>query len=101
MRMVIWWTAPTRWERSRSEPHGDPVLSGNPRSARIPRSDGYLHTQDVARIGELGYLQITDRVKDVIETGGEWISSRDLEAVISRYPRSWSTKKRLWEEHGG
>lgn len=44
---------------------------------------GYLHTQDVGWVDASGYLQITDRIKDVIKTGGEWISSLQLENLIS------------------
>jgi fatty-acyl-CoA synthase len=47
---------------------------------------GYLHTQDVGQIDANGYLQITDRLKDVIKSGGEWISSLELESLISRHP---------------
>jgi fatty-acyl-CoA synthase len=47
---------------------------------------GWLHTGDIGFIDEEGYLQITDRVKDVIKTGGEWISSLELEDIISRHP---------------
>ena len=44
---------------------------------------GYLHTGDVGYIRENGSLQITDRLKDVIKTGGEWISSLALENIAS------------------
>jgi fatty-acyl-CoA synthase len=47
---------------------------------------GYLHTQDIACVDAKGYVQITDRLKDVIKTGGEWISSLALEDLISRHP---------------
>jgi fatty-acyl-CoA synthase len=40
----------------------------------------------VAHIDANGYVQITDRLKDVIKSGGEWISSLDLESLISRHP---------------
>ncbi len=47
--------------------------------------DGWMHTGDVGVIDNLGYVQITDRVKDVIKTGGEWVSSLELEDLISRH----------------
>ncbi len=46
-------------------------------------SGGWLHTGDIAVMDENGYIQITDRLKDVIKTGGEWISSLYLESLIS------------------
>jgi len=46
----------------------------------------YLHSGDVASIDELGYVQISDRIKDVIKTGGEWISSLELEDIVSQHP---------------
>jgi len=45
--------------------------------------DGWLRTGDVARIDPYGYIQITDRLKDLIKSGGEWISSAELESAIS------------------
>ncbi|MBU0970483.1 MAG: fatty acid--CoA ligase [Proteobacteria bacterium] len=48
--------------------------------------DGWLHTGDIGFIDAKGYLQITDRVKDVIKTGGEWLSSLALEDIISQHP---------------
>ena len=47
---------------------------------------GYLHTGDIGNIDPEGYLRITDRVKDVIKSGGEWISSLAIEDIISQYP---------------
>jgi len=46
---------------------------------------GYLHTQDIGHIDPRGYLQITDRIKDVIKTAGEWTSSLQLEDVIAKH----------------
>ena len=48
--------------------------------------DGWFDTGDVASIDEWGYLQITDRSKDVIKSGGEWISSIDLENLAIGHP---------------
>ena len=47
---------------------------------------GWLHTGDVATLDGMGYIDIRDRIKDVIKTGGEWGSSLDLEDLISRHP---------------
>ena len=49
-------------------------------------ANGWLHTGDIGWVDPEGYLQITDRVKDVIKTGGEWISSLELEDIISQHP---------------
>ncbi|MBI1759986.1 MAG: AMP-binding protein, partial [Acidobacteria bacterium] len=48
--------------------------------------DGWFKTGDIATIDPEGYLQITDRAKDVIKSGGEWISSVDLENAIMAIP---------------
>jgi fatty-acyl-CoA synthase len=48
--------------------------------------DGWFDTGDVSTIDELGFMQITDRSKDVIKSGGEWISSIDLENVAVGHP---------------
>lgn len=47
--------------------------------------NGWLYSGDVGHIDEEGYLQITDRIKDVIKSGGEWISSLDLENLMSQH----------------
>jgi fatty-acyl-CoA synthase len=47
---------------------------------------GYLHTGDVANINQENFIKITDRTKDVIKVGGEWISSLELEDIINQHP---------------
>ncbi|TRX74210.1 fatty acid--CoA ligase [Pseudomonas mangiferae] len=47
---------------------------------------GWLHTGDVATLDGMGVIDIRDRIKDVIKTGGEWLSSLELEDLISRHP---------------
>jgi fatty-acyl-CoA synthase len=48
---------------------------------------GFFDTGDVATIDRYGYMQITDRSKDVIKSGGEWISSIDLENLAVGHPK--------------
>ncbi|HLG68417.1 MAG TPA: long-chain fatty acid--CoA ligase [Acidimicrobiales bacterium] len=48
--------------------------------------DGWLRTGDVGTLDEDGYMQITDRTKDVIKSGGEWISSVELEGLVMAHP---------------
>src|SRR5713101_393104 len=47
---------------------------------------GYLHTKDIGTIDPEGYLLITDRIKDVVKSGGEWISSLTIEDIVSQHP---------------
>ena len=49
--------------------------------------DGWFDTGDVATMDRYGYMQITDRAKDVIKSGGEWISSIDLENLAVGHPK--------------
>jgi fatty-acyl-CoA synthase len=49
-------------------------------------ADGWFDTGDVATIDEWGYMAITDRTKDVIKSGGEWISSIELENTAMGHP---------------
>ena len=59
---------------------------GEPERSEELWRGGYLHTGDVGVIDAHGYVKITDRIKDVIKTGGEWVSSLDLEDMILRVP---------------
>jgi len=56
------------------------------RSDSLPLQNGWFPTGDVATIDPDGYMQITDRSKDVIKSGGEWISSIDLENIAMAHP---------------
>jgi fatty-acyl-CoA synthase len=54
---------------------------------RILDDEGFFDTGDVATIDPHGYMQITDRAKDVIKSGGEWISSIELENLAAGHPQ--------------
>jgi fatty-acyl-CoA synthase len=58
----------------------------NPSASEDLWAGGYLHTNDIGNVDAGGSLQITDRLKDVIKTGGEWVSSLELESIISELP---------------
>jgi fatty-acyl-CoA synthase len=51
-------------------------------------ADGWFDTGDVATIDPQGFMQITDRAKDVIKSGGEWISSIDIENIAVGHPKA-------------
>jgi fatty-acyl-CoA synthase len=65
---------------------GQWIVSGYYKSETSPVVDGWLHTGDVATIDADGVLQIRDRIKDLIKTGGEWISSIDVENLACNHP---------------
>jgi acyl-CoA synthetase (AMP-forming)/AMP-acid ligase II len=90
------------------------VCSGYYGLSQVPGSEGcpvdelgWFDTGDVATINPQGYLQITDRTKDVIKTGGEWVSSIEIEnaavnhpdvaeaAAIGRYHPKWTERPLL------
>ncbi|OPY12455.1 MAG: Long-chain-fatty-acid--CoA ligase [Syntrophaceae bacterium PtaB.Bin038] len=58
----------------------------DPEQSKALWPDGWLHGGDIANVDPEGYIQITDRLKDVIKTGGEWISSLELENLLSQHP---------------
>jgi fatty-acyl-CoA synthase len=68
------------------EVRGHWVVSGYFNIDASPLHDGWFPTGDVATIDPDGYMQITDRSKDVIKSGGEWISSIDLENTLMAHP---------------
>jgi fatty-acyl-CoA synthase len=51
-------------------------------------TEGYFDTGDIATIDPYGYMQITDRAKDLIKSGGEWISSVEVENVAAGHPKA-------------
>jgi acyl-CoA synthetase (AMP-forming)/AMP-acid ligase II len=59
----------------------------NAESADRFTADGWFRTGDVATIDAEGYVQITDRTKDLIKSGGEWVSSVDVENLIMAHPK--------------
>ena len=55
---------------------------------KILDNEGFFDTGDVATIDEMGFMQITDRAKDVIKSGGEWISSIEIENLAMGHPKA-------------
>jgi fatty-acyl-CoA synthase len=65
-----WWVADSYFKREKDDTH----------------QDGWFYTGDIATVDSDGYMQITDRSKDVIKSGGEWVSSIDLENAAMMHP---------------
>jgi fatty-acyl-CoA synthase len=63
-----------------------PCYPGDDEASAALWRGGWMHTQDIATIDAGGSVQIRDRIKDVIKTGGEWISSLMLEDLIGKHP---------------
>jgi fatty-acyl-CoA synthase len=58
----------------------------NPEASASLWEGGWLHTGDIGTVDRHGFLHITDRIKDVVKTGGEWVSSLELEDIIAAHP---------------
>ena len=67
-----------------------PFITGSYHEVRVSAdkftADGWRRTGDVATMDALGFVRITDRTKDLIKSGGEWISSVDLENALMAHP---------------
>jgi fatty-acyl-CoA synthase len=66
-----------------------PWIAGSYYGGHTPErwtSDGYFRTGDVARVDEHGFIQLTDRIADLIKSGGEWIASQELENALMGHP---------------
>src|SRR3954471_14510997 len=84
---------PAAWD---NEQTGELQVSGpwiaasyynDPRSGESFTDDGWLKTGDVARVSPEGYISLVDRTKDLVKSGGEWISSAELENEIMAHPK--------------
>jgi fatty-acyl-CoA synthase len=65
---------------------GQWIATGYYKSDASPLIDGWFPTGDIATIDPQGVMQIRDRAKDLIKTGGEWISSLDVENTATAHP---------------
>ena len=65
------------------------IISGYYNDDRNPQAfqDGWFRTGDVATIDQYGYIQLVDRTKDLVKSGGEWISTVELEGAIMAHPK--------------
>lgn len=67
-------------------PYLTEAYHGKPEASEALWAGGYLHTQDIAVMGADGSVRIVDRIKDVIKTGGEWVSSLEVEGLVAQVP---------------
>jgi fatty-acyl-CoA synthase len=84
---VLPWDGTSRGELQAAGPWITATYYHDDRSAESFTDDGWLRTGDVAVISPDGYVQIVDRTKDVVKSGGEWISSVELENEIMAHPK--------------
>ena len=80
------WDGESRGELQVAGPWVAAEYYNDDRSPQSFTEDGYLRTGDVVTIDAEGYLRIVDRTKDVVKSGGEWISSVELENEIMSHP---------------
>jgi fatty-acyl-CoA synthase len=80
------WDGTSRGELQAAGPWITASYHDDPRSPESFTDDGWLRTGDVAVITPDGYVRIVDRTKDVVKSGGEWISSVELENEIMAHP---------------
>ncbi len=80
------WDGSSRGELQVTGPWVASEYYNDDRSPQSFTEDGYLRTGDVVTIDAEGYLRIVDRTKDVVKSGGEWISSVELENEIMSHP---------------
>ena len=81
------WDGDTRGELQAKGPWIAKTYYNDDRSAESFTADGWLRTGDVATIDDEGYLRLVDRTKDVVKSGGEWISSVELENEVMAHPK--------------
>jgi fatty-acyl-CoA synthase len=81
------WDGESRGELQAAGPWIAKTYYNDPRSPESFTEDGWLRTGDVATVDAEGYIRLVDRTKDVVKSGGEWISSVELENEIMAHPK--------------
>jgi fatty-acyl-CoA synthase len=81
------WDSESRGELQAAGPWIASSYYDDPRSSESFTADGWLKTGDVVTVDGHGYMRIVDRTKDVVKSGGEWISSVELENEIMAHPK--------------
>lgn len=84
---ILPWDGQSRGELQAAGPWIAAGYYDDPRSPESFTDDGWLKTGDVAVMTPEGYVRIVDRTKDVVKSGGEWISSVELENEIMAHPK--------------
>ena len=84
---VLPWDGETSGELQVRGPWIASAYYDDPRSPESFTADGWLKTGDVATIRPDGYIRLVDRTKDLVKSGGEWISSVDVENELMAHPR--------------